>query len=78
MYGEVLYHEVMHESTKPVILVRCVADLIDYYIQQGNHFINFRLDRASHEALKQAQAKSDLESEKQEHPPVSLRVIGSD
>lgn len=58
-YVTFLLHWAVLPERPPVIFVRRVGDLFDYYIQQGNSKINFRLDGPSNEILKQEISRAE-------------------
>lgn len=70
----------MQRKRRPIVLVRKVQNEFEYYIQQGNHKINFFLNRETHEELKQAQAFAEILPRNEEHPSrpaIPLRVAES-
>ncbi len=68
----------MNVQHPPIISVRRVGNVIEYYIQQGNKRLNFFLDQQTFETLMAAERGVGQAFGKSEapHPPL-LRVIGS-
>lgn len=63
----------------PIISIRRVGDLIEYYMQQGNKRITFFVDLKTFETLVAAQQQVLREYERRSVPRFpSLRVIGSE
>jgi hypothetical protein len=49
-----------------------------YRFKQGNDLIKYKLNRDSRAILKLAEEKAEDEFQRQAHPAVALRVVGSD
>ncbi len=68
----------MKIKNPPILSVRRIGDLVEYYIQQGNKRSNFFLDRRTFETLLIAQEEVAQAFERQAVPPLPLlRVIGA-
>lgn len=62
------------EPEKPSLFVKFENNKYEYYIRQGNEYVNFYLLPEMHEALKIAQSQAEPASQKSElsafHPQV--------